>query len=93
MAGLGNITLPPPVTSPTPLPEDYAESSDAPITPEIQALAANLSYDPARIYWWVYKNIRYEPYYGAMHGAEQTLISRSGNDTTSLLPRPSRPCH
>lgn len=83
----GQLTLPASVDSPNPLPEDYEASIDAPITPEIQALADRLDNDPAKIHWWVRENIRYEPYYGAMQGAEQTLVSRMGNDidTASLL--------
>ncbi|MEE9176017.1 MAG: transglutaminase family protein [Thermodesulfobacteriota bacterium] len=83
----GQLTLPASVDSPSPLPEDYETSVDAPITPEIQELADRLDNDPAKIYWWVRENIRYEPYYGAMQGAEQTLVSRRGNDidTASLL--------
>lgn len=81
----GQLTLPPSVDSPLPLPEDY-QPEDA-VSPEIQALADKLDNDPAKIYWWVRENVRYEPYFGAMQGAEQTLVSRMGNDidTASLL--------
>jgi len=74
------LTLPPSINSTEPLPEDYGFDIDTNITPEIQALADKLNKNPARIYWWVHENIRYIPYYGAMHGAQQTLISRTGND-------------
>ena len=81
----GELTLPGGVNSSTPLPEDYLPDIDTNITPEIRALADKLDNDSARIYWWVHENIRYAPYYGAMHGAEQTLISRSGNDVDTAI--------
>ncbi len=80
----GQLALPPSVESAMPLPEDYLPEEQ--IAPEIQDLANTLDNDPAKIYWWVRENVRYEPYYGAMQGAEQTLTSRYGNDIdTSLL--------
>jgi len=81
----GELTLPAGVDSPEPLPEDYLPDIDTTVTPEIQALADKLDNNPARIYWWVHENIRYVPYYGAMHGAQQTLISRTGNDVDTTI--------
>ena len=56
-------------------------------TPELTALADSLDYSPVKIFKWVYDNIKYEPYYGSLKGAQGTFISRAGNDTdqASLL--------
>lgn len=50
------------------------------ITPEIQALAANLGNDPTRIFNFVHDEIRYVCYFGSKKGAALTLLERSGND-------------
>jgi len=49
-------------------------------TADIQALAANLGGDPARIFDFVHDQIRYVHYFGSLKGAELTLLERSGND-------------
>jgi RHS repeat-associated protein len=56
-------------------------------TPEIAALAQTLEYSPIKIYKYVYDNIKFEPYYGSLKGAQGTLISGAGNatDQASLL--------
>ena len=50
------------------------------ITPDIQTLAANLQYDPMRIFNFVHDQIKYVHYFGSLKGAELTLLERSGND-------------
>ncbi len=63
-----------------PTPADLAATEDAAITPEIQALAGELNYDPVAIYSYVRNNIAFEPYYGSHKGSLLTLWERSGND-------------
>lgn len=69
------------------VPDDLRPTEDAPITPEIQALASRLNGSPLLIYEYVRNNIAYEPYYGSRKGALLTLWEHSGNDvdTASLL--------
>ena len=50
------------------------------VTPEIQALAANLGNDPTRIFNFVHDQIKYVHYFGSLKGAQLTLLERSGND-------------
>ncbi len=50
------------------------------ITPEIQALARGLEYDPKRIFDFVHDNFRHVLYFGSKKGAQLTLLERSGND-------------
>jgi len=68
-------------------PEDLLPTVDAPLAPDIVALAGRLNGNPLRIYEYVRNNIAYEPYYGSRKGALLTLWERSGNDvdTASLL--------
>jgi len=49
--------------------------------------AAELEHDPVKIYEFVRNSIVYEPYFGAMKGARQTLLEGAGNDidTATLL--------
>ena len=56
-------------------------------TPELTALADSLDYSPVKIFKWVYENVKYEPYYGSLKGAQATYLARGGNDTdqASLL--------
>jgi len=60
---------------------------EATVTPEIAALAQSLNYSPVKIYEYVVKNIRYEPYWGLLKGAQGTLVSGSGgaSDQAALL--------
>ncbi len=46
----------------------------------IAELAAALDGDVVKMNKWIHDNIDYVPYYGLMQGAEQTFLSRSGND-------------
>jgi transglutaminase-like putative cysteine protease len=66
---------------------ELSPTEDAPITPEIQALAASLGNDPLRIYEWVRNNVEFLPTYGSVQGSHMTLQARRGNafDTASLL--------
>ena len=70
-----------------PSPEYLNETVDARITPEIEALAESLEYDPARIYAFVRENVSYEAYWGSARGSVWTLSSGAGNafDQASLL--------
>ncbi len=74
-------------TQSPPLPADLLGTEDAALTPEIQALAAELNHDPVEIYEFVRNAISFEPYYGSRKGALLTYWERSGNDmdTASLL--------
>lgn len=65
---------------------DIAPTIDAPITPEIQALADQLNNNVVEIYTWVHNNIRFIPSYGSIQGAQMTLETKRGNamDTASL---------
>ena len=49
-------------------------------SPEIDALARGLEYDPLRIFNYVHDHIRHVLYFGAKKGAQLTLLERSGND-------------
>ena len=57
------------------------------ITPEIAALAEELGKNPVRIYEYVKNTTMYQPYWGALKGAAETLAQKSGNDAdqASLL--------
>ena len=70
------------------IPAEYlAETIDVKITPEIEALAAELNHQPVEIYTWVHNNIQFIPSYGSIQGADYTLQTKRGNafDTASLL--------
>jgi RHS repeat-associated protein len=53
----------------------------------ISELAAALNYQPLGFFEYLYNNIEYQPYAGAMKGAQATLETRAGNawDQASLL--------
>lgn len=57
------------------------------ITPDIQALARGLQYDPLNIFHFVKNRVAYECYYGSKKGAHLTLMEMGGNDydQSSLL--------
>jgi hypothetical protein len=80
-------TAMPKALSPTPTPEDLAETEDAQITPAIRAKAQELGNDPLKIYLWVRNNVRFIPTYGSIQGSQDTLDKLAGNafDTASLL--------
>jgi RHS repeat-associated protein len=60
---------------------------DAKVTPEIAALAEQLEYSPLRILEYVTNEIRFEPYWGSLKGAQGTLHTKAGGPTdhASLL--------
>lgn len=59
---------------------DVAETVEVKFTPEIRELAANLSYNPVKMYEYVRNNFDYEIYYGSLKGAQETLWEGAGND-------------
>ncbi|MBK1707324.1 DUF6531 domain-containing protein, partial [Halochromatium glycolicum] len=63
------------------------DGKDVTITQEIQDLAEYLDYSPARIFEYVANEIAFEPYYGALKGAQGTLETGAGSatDQSSLL--------
>jgi hypothetical protein len=63
-----------------PSPADLSETIEVQLTPEIRAKAAELGNNPVKIYEYVRNNFEYEPYYGSLKGAQQTLLERAGND-------------
>ena len=83
---LSGIGLPSTTVSPTPTPDDLAETEDVQITPDIQAQAAALNNNPVQIHNWVRNNIDFIPSYGSIQGSELTFQSKRGNafDTASL---------
>ena len=78
LAGLLTSSMVNAVTPPTVA--DLAETIDVQLTPEIRAKALELGNNPVKIYEWVRNNFKYEPYYGSLKGAHQTLLEKSGND-------------
>lgn len=71
----------------SPSPADLAETMEVQWTQDIIDLAADLGNSPLAIYRYVKNHIDYQPYYGSLKGAAQTLKQRGGNDldTASLL--------
>jgi transglutaminase-like putative cysteine protease len=63
-----------------PTPEDLASTVDAPLTPEIQALAERLARDPRKLFNYVHDGFGVELYYGAKKGAVGALMEGAGND-------------
>lgn len=59
---------------------DLAETPEVQFTPEIRSLAANLSYNPVKIYEYVLNNFDFEVYEGSLKGAQETLWEMAGND-------------
>ena len=66
--------------SQSPSGDDLSASPEAPFTPEITALARSLLNNPVLIYEHVRNNFKYEPYYGCIKGAAETLLEGAGND-------------
>ncbi|MCI4626436.1 MAG: transglutaminase-like domain-containing protein, partial [Candidatus Magnetoovum sp. WYHC-5] len=60
--------------------EDLAETLEVKFTDEIKEQARYLENHPVKIYEWVKNNVNYEPYYGSLKGAQQTLMEKAGND-------------
>ncbi len=61
-------------------PDDTVASPEAPISPEIAALAQSLNWNSVSIYEYVKNNVDTEWYWGCMKGAVETLYQKSGND-------------
>jgi hypothetical protein len=76
--GTSNILLAQASNPPTSA--DLAQTIEVQFTPEIQAKAAELGYNPIKIYEFVRNNFEYEPYYGSLKGSQETLIQKAGND-------------
>jgi transglutaminase-like putative cysteine protease len=70
-----------------PAQDDLAATEDAQITPDIQALAAQLHNNPVEIYNWTHDSIDFIPTMGSIQGSARTLQTRKANaiDTASLL--------
>ncbi len=63
-----------------PSPADLAETIEVRFSQQINELAASLGNDPVRIYEYVKNNFAFEPYYGSLKGAHETLLQKAGND-------------
>ncbi|TDX48920.1 transglutaminase-like domain-containing protein [Orenia marismortui] len=59
---------------------DLQETIEVQISSEIKELARHLDHNPVKIYEYVKNNLDYEPYYGSVKGAQQTLWQKGGND-------------
>jgi RHS repeat-associated protein len=60
--------------------EYLSPSLEAQFDKELAALAKSLDYDPARIYNYVYENIRHEDYLYSRKGALATYMTQRGNE-------------
>lgn len=71
----------------SPTSADLAETIEVQFTPEIRELAADLEYNPTKIFNFVRNYIEYIPTYGSIQGAHRTLMTGKGNsfDQASLL--------
>ncbi len=78
LAGLLSSTVVQATNPPTDA--DLAETIEIQFTPEITAKAEELQHNPVEIYEYVRNNFEYEPYYGSLKGAQQTLLEKAGND-------------
>ncbi|MEO0294361.1 MAG: transglutaminase-like domain-containing protein [candidate division WOR-3 bacterium] len=56
------------------------ETMEVQFTEEIQELAEELEYKPVEIYEYIRNNFKYEPYFGSLKGAQETLFEKAGND-------------
>jgi hypothetical protein len=85
VAGLGDIAgllsqatmqaTEPPVEN-----DSLEDGIDVVFSPEIKALADSLGKDPIKMYDYVKNTIAYQPYWGSLKGARQTLLEKQGND-------------
>jgi hypothetical protein len=62
-------------------PAYLAESDEIVLTQAIQDKAAELNYDPVKIYHWVRNHIEWQPTWGGIQNAELTLSAQRGNAT------------
>ena len=67
-------------------PAYLAESDEIVLTQAIKDKAAELHYDPVKIYHWVRNHIEWQPIWGAIQNADLTLSAQRGNamDIASL---------
>lgn len=63
-----------------PTSSDLSETIEVQFTPEIRAKATELGNNPVKIYEYVKNNFFFEPYYGSLKGAHETLLEKAGND-------------
>jgi len=68
-------------------PQYLVETPEVKFTDRIKDLADSLENNPGKIFDYVLNNINYEPYYGSLKGADETLLEKAGNDydISSLL--------
>jgi hypothetical protein len=66
---------------------DLTFNNDTLPTPMLRQLASNLGFNPEKEFLYVRNSIFFDPYYGSMKGAYDTLSTRAGNDAdqASLL--------
>lgn len=76
----GTFNLAAATTVDPPTNDDLAETPEVQFTQEVRDLAAQLGNNSLRIFEAIRNNFRYEPYYGSLKGAQQTLRERAGND-------------
>jgi len=72
---------------PKEFPQYLIETPEVKFTDRIKDLADSLDNNPGKIFDYVLNNINYEPYYGSLKGADETLLEKAGNDydISSLL--------
>ncbi len=78
LAGLLSTAVVQTVNIPTP--DDLSATIEVQFTPEITAKAEELQHNPVKIYEYIRNNFEFEPYYGSLKGAQQTLLEKAGND-------------
>ncbi|MGR9116503.1 MAG: DUF6310 domain-containing protein [Gammaproteobacteria bacterium] len=85
LAALGDFTFDKLVDASNPA--YLAETDEVALTQVVKDKAAELNYDPVKIYHWVRNNIEWQPTWGAIQDAELTLSARRGNamDIASLM--------
>ncbi len=67
-------------------PDYLADTPEIRLSDAVKAKAAELGYDPVRIFRWVRNNVEWQPTWGAMQDADLTLSAQRGNafDIASL---------
>ena len=63
-----------------PTADDLSQTPEVQFTQEIQELAERLNKNSLTIFEFVRNNFKYEPYFGSLKGAQQTLREKAGND-------------
>ncbi|MBI4639085.1 MAG: transglutaminase domain-containing protein [Candidatus Tectomicrobia bacterium] len=87
LVGLGFPAVVPVPAPPPPTPDDLTDDVHTRFDPLIRARAAQLNHHPVQIFEWVRNTTEFQPYYGSLKGAVQTLREGEGNavDMASLL--------